>query len=53
MGVRGLVAVSAPTIPKVRGSNPSWGTVGIVASPPVRVWILCVTKRLKTDDTSF
>ena len=35
--------VSAPTIPKVRGSNPSGGTLGIRVSRPVRVWILCFT----------
>ena len=40
IGVLGSAVVSVPTIPKVCGSNPSEGTVGILASRPVRVWIL-------------
>ena len=39
-GVLGSAVVSPPTLPKVRGSNPSGGTVRILASQLVWVWIL-------------
>ena len=39
-GVLGSAVVSAPTVPKVCGSNPSGGIVGILAFRPVRMWIL-------------